>query len=442
MQVLVTIAAILGLTALFSYFNERFLKLQQTIGLMLLAVGMTLVLLLLHLLGLSESFSKEQAFVTHLSLDQTLLNGVVALANAFAMILSAAPFVQASVLLLPTALGAVFAGALYIFVMPQLSGFGGLGTMIFAATFLIAYLFHRPQDALLKSMGLCMLVIVIGVENEQTYSFLYPANWFITGVFFVLALMVAWRFPLSFRPEDQFLALLGRFFRSMEFLLSTSPWDANGKGSRLSRWRRAFHLQQVKALPQRLRVWGRALPPAALGETTRDQVQSLTTSLQALNDHLQALVEVRPTAAKPGILAQELTADMRAWRVGLREAFGRLSADPSALDKSAARARLEARLERLERGVEEALEKADEASAPAEVVNNMYRLLGAYRGLSEALVDLVQGPHRSIGRVCARCGSENATGCGIDAKCDRCSLQGRSDHGFNQVVRWGRGKAC
>jgi hypothetical protein len=30
MQVLLTVAALFGLTALFSYFNERFLKLQQT----------------------------------------------------------------------------------------------------------------------------------------------------------------------------------------------------------------------------------------------------------------------------------------------------------------------------------------------------------------------------------------------------------------------------
>jgi CPA1 family monovalent cation:H+ antiporter len=77
MQVLFTIAAILGLTALFSYINERFLQLQQTIGLMLLALGFTLVLMLLNALGLSEVFAREQAFVTRLSLDATLLNGVL-----------------------------------------------------------------------------------------------------------------------------------------------------------------------------------------------------------------------------------------------------------------------------------------------------------------------------------------------------------------------------
>lgn len=319
--------------------------------------------------------------------------GVVALANAFAMILSVVPHVPAGVLLVPTVLGAVFAGALYILVMPHLSGFGELGVMIFLATFLIVYVFHRPQDILVKSMGLAMLVIVLGAESHQTYTVLYPANWLIAGIFFVLALMAAWRFPISFRPERRFLALLDRFFRSAEFLLSASPWDDNRKDSWWFRRRRAFHLHQLTALPPRLRVWGAALPSAVLGDTTtKDQVQSLTTSLQALSDRMQALVEVWQTAAKPaGILARELAEDMRAWRTGLQEALGRLSTDPGSLDVDAAGARLGARIEGLEARVEGALGKADETSVPAEVVENMYRLLGAYRGLSEALVELVEG---------------------------------------------------
>ena len=67
----------MGLTALFSYVNERFLHLQQTIGLMVLALVFTLVLMTLNALGLTDAFVREQAFVTQLSLDETLLNGVL-----------------------------------------------------------------------------------------------------------------------------------------------------------------------------------------------------------------------------------------------------------------------------------------------------------------------------------------------------------------------------
>jgi hypothetical protein len=44
LSVFVTVAAVMGLTALLGYLNERFLGLQQTIGLMLLALGFTVVL--------------------------------------------------------------------------------------------------------------------------------------------------------------------------------------------------------------------------------------------------------------------------------------------------------------------------------------------------------------------------------------------------------------
>ncbi len=77
MQVFLTVAAILGLTALFSYINERFLHLQQTIGPMVLALGSTLALMLLDAMGPADVFADEQAFVSRLSLHETLLNGVL-----------------------------------------------------------------------------------------------------------------------------------------------------------------------------------------------------------------------------------------------------------------------------------------------------------------------------------------------------------------------------
>jgi len=72
-----TVAVILGLTAAFSYLNERLLGLQQTIGLMLLAILFTVLLMLLNLVGFPAPLAGERAFVDVLSLDQTLLNGVL-----------------------------------------------------------------------------------------------------------------------------------------------------------------------------------------------------------------------------------------------------------------------------------------------------------------------------------------------------------------------------
>jgi len=51
MDLFMSVAVLLGLAALFGLINERFLGLQATIGLMLLALAMTLALILLKLLG-------------------------------------------------------------------------------------------------------------------------------------------------------------------------------------------------------------------------------------------------------------------------------------------------------------------------------------------------------------------------------------------------------
>jgi CPA1 family monovalent cation:H+ antiporter len=76
-DVLVIVAILLGLTALFNLLNEQLLRLQQTIGLMVIGLSFTLLLALLEALGMTDSFSAEKAFVSKLSLDETLLNGVL-----------------------------------------------------------------------------------------------------------------------------------------------------------------------------------------------------------------------------------------------------------------------------------------------------------------------------------------------------------------------------
>lgn len=74
---LLTIAIVLGLTALFSFINERFLGLQQTIGLLVIALTCTVLLAILDSTGLASLFLNEREFVSKLTLDDTLLNGVL-----------------------------------------------------------------------------------------------------------------------------------------------------------------------------------------------------------------------------------------------------------------------------------------------------------------------------------------------------------------------------
>ncbi len=77
MDLFMSVAVLLGLAALFGLINERFLRLQATIGLMLLALAMTLALILLKLLGGLDYLGWEQTLIDRLDLEHTLLKGVL-----------------------------------------------------------------------------------------------------------------------------------------------------------------------------------------------------------------------------------------------------------------------------------------------------------------------------------------------------------------------------
>ncbi|MEM7026308.1 MAG: cation:proton antiporter, partial [Pseudomonadota bacterium] len=72
-----TIATLFGLAALFGYLNDRFLHLEQSIGLMLLALALSGILAVLTMLGVKDHISAEQDFVRSLDLSHLLLEGVL-----------------------------------------------------------------------------------------------------------------------------------------------------------------------------------------------------------------------------------------------------------------------------------------------------------------------------------------------------------------------------
>ncbi len=77
MDLLMSAAVLLGLAAVFSLINERFLRLQPTIGLMLLALTMTVLLFLLKVIGGLDYLGWEETLINRLDLGHTLLNGVL-----------------------------------------------------------------------------------------------------------------------------------------------------------------------------------------------------------------------------------------------------------------------------------------------------------------------------------------------------------------------------
>jgi CPA1 family monovalent cation:H+ antiporter len=77
MSFLMIIAVLFSLTAVYGVINERYLHMQSTIGLMLLALLTTLVLTFLKMTGVIESMGWQETLVEKLDLSEVLLNGVL-----------------------------------------------------------------------------------------------------------------------------------------------------------------------------------------------------------------------------------------------------------------------------------------------------------------------------------------------------------------------------
>jgi ElaB/YqjD/DUF883 family membrane-anchored ribosome-binding protein len=145
----------------------------------------------------------------------------------------------------------------------------------------------------------------------------------------------------------------------------------------------AYHRGEIAGLPQKLATWGKAVDVTTLAGTTPEQIQALTTTLQALSYRLQELLDAResPQAEK---VVQELLADVRAWRLRLQEVFDAWSRETAAESAQHLREGLDARLAQLEQRVAETMNRAAEGELDDADRERLYRLLGAYRGLSEA----------------------------------------------------------
>ena len=152
------------------------------------------------------------------------------------------------------------------------------------------------------------------------------------------------------------------------------------------RWQKNYHMYQLAGLPRKLGVWARFIDSKALPGSSPPQIQAVLTGLQALSYRMQELLAERGTPQSQ-YLVRELLTDFRAWRLKVQETFRRLSKEAAAGERETFRTRLTGIIEGLEARIEEALNKAAEDQFNDRDGENFYRLLGAYRGVSEAMVD-------------------------------------------------------
>jgi len=313
------------------------------------------------------------------------------MAGIFALIIAMVPQANASLLFLSWGGGIAFAGVLYLFVMPHLSGFAELAVMIFGAFFVLQYLLGALRLTVARMFTMASFLVLINIDNQQTYSFAGYAN----GVLWImssLALAVATAYiPSSPRPEKVFLRLLRRYFRHAGFLLAgLDPGRPQQQG--IARHLRSLWYQNdLLEIPGKLAACGKQIDYRVFPDNTPEQVQALVASLYALAFRIEDLIDAdaHPQAKR---VRERLRDDLQSWHQVIDARLRRRAKDPTQYIEPSAdvRTRLAERLARLEASVEETFARVGEDAFGAEDYSNLYRLLGSYRGLSEAAINYAQ----------------------------------------------------
>jgi len=313
--------------------------------------------------------------------------GVVSMSGSLGIAFANMPQTPISKLFAPVTVGLLFAAILYLFIMPHLTSYIGLGLMIFAATFAICYLYAAPQRSLGRTLGLVLFLVIASISNEQTYSFLSVA---VTAQMFAIILfifVVTVYFPFCFIPDRVFVRLLGRYFRSSAYLISKSQPNQAPANGRFACWRRAFHEREVATLPAKLRSWAPHISSAALSNTTPEHIDTLLNALQSLTFRIQQSLQERETPQAP-LLVEALRDDWLVWQVRLDDAFRRVAHDTDLANMpETLRDRLESGLKQLESRIEDVLNEAPTGQISDEQAEDFYRLLDATRGVSKSLID-------------------------------------------------------
>lgn len=314
--------------------------------------------------------------------------GFVMMTTIIALIMQLAPPAKAPMQYFAWGSGAALAGIMYVFVMPHLSSFGQLAVLIFAANAVMYYIFGEPRLTLLRMLCMASFAVLLMIDNQQSYSFTTYTTLTVGLIMLPITLAGAIAYmTTSGRPEKEFLRLLRRFFRRSEFLIARMALDWEQEKGFAGRWKTALYRNDLLGLPEKLEALGPQIDYRLLPGSTPQQVQALVSNLHALAFRIEDLVEAR-RHPQSDLIVKPLLDDFKAWRTAIEERFQR-RADETALpvgEGGDLEDRLKARLARMEARIGETFAEVGEGDLSVQDCGNFYRLLGSFRGLSEAAI--------------------------------------------------------
>ncbi len=287
--------------------------------------------------------------------------------------------IRASVLIKPLALMLTITLGLYVFIMPQLTSFAGLGTLLFMSMLAARFLLPGAGGAIAS----LAILNNISVQNQQVYDFAAMAN---ASLFTVMAVVLT--FGVSYimsssRPEKVVPPMAGRFFRAAKFLVCQAGLDIRRSPGMITKWKTAFYRREIQTLPDKITAWGDAIDPKLFPGNSPDQRQQLIATMQSLARRVEQLLETAGTR-QADYIVKEMGNKIRAWQADLYTILEDWSRNPEAGFQLSDQ--LERRLIHLEEQMNEAIEKIDRNKVTQDDGERFYQLMGGLRGLSHASV--------------------------------------------------------
>ncbi len=275
----------------------------------------------------------------------------------------------------------------YMLLMPTLdSGFSILA-LIFIYTFVFAYLGGRSP--ILKIGPLVMFVMMININNDQTYSFIALVTSGLVILLGISIVVLVHQLLSPMHPEKVLLRSVHRFLdgcaRIIDDFRLRSP-RLQGRGRR--RRKRVFETAILPISMQLLSV-EKNLDYPQFPDNTPEKVQDLVDNLQSIRYRLQSLETAYDKAERESPeLMQALAPLNEKWRQrvhGIFEKWARLERADTLIEEWSSRAdlshELEQQLAELEQG-----KRPDDIDDRA--LQNLYAVMGSTQSLLDAMKEL------------------------------------------------------
>ncbi|OBQ51572.1 FUSC family protein [Halodesulfovibrio spirochaetisodalis] len=287
------------------------------------------------------------------------------------------------------ALASLVMTVVYVCTLQNLTTYYGLGTVMFCITFIVYFVFVKPDQVLLKLALLLAWLAFPKFSNVQVYDFQSVVNsamsMALAGVIASLGLYFI-SYPIA---ELHFLRERRRFFASATSLLELMPKGVSRELSWFEQMRLKICLQNFIRLPQTMLSLAGRLDKDLIG-VTRGEVGKVIFSFELLGEALFSLYRTH-MKGRDVTLPDELQALLNEWRKSKILIFNELQKDICTpdIDVKDLQKKVRKRLSSMEQRIEQFNEQAEKSGKGVSQKENevLYLLLERNRGLSNAVIE-------------------------------------------------------